>query len=168
VIKKYGLMVLFIIFLLIAKPMNLKASTEIFDNFKSFSITMLKFVPMIFILIGIFEVWIDQATIEKHLGENSKAIAYLWAIVLAGTTVGGLYVALPVSKSIFDKGAKLSIVFTYLGAAAVARIPMTLFEMSFLGITFTLIRLFVSIPLIIFSSILIEKFYKRNNIQMRA
>jgi uncharacterized membrane protein YraQ (UPF0718 family) len=168
VIKKYGLMVLFVLFLLIAKPMDLKAGTDIFNNFKSFSLTMIKFVPLVFILIGIFEVWIDQETIEKHLGEESKAIAYLWAIILAGTTVGGLYVALPVAKSIFDKGAKLSIVFTYLGAAAVARIPMTLFEMSFLGITFTLIRLFVSIPLIIFSSILIEKFYKRNNIQMRA
>lgn len=148
--------------------MHLQASVEIFDNFQSFLLTMLKFVPMVFILIGIFEVWIDQETIEKHLGENSKAIAYLWAIILAGTTVGGLYVALPVSKSIYDKGAKLSIVFTYLGAAAVARIPMTLFEVSFLGVTFTLIRLLVSIPLIIFSSIFLEKFYKKSNIQIKA
>jgi len=167
-IKKYGLMVIFVLFLLIAKPMDLKAGTEMFHNFKSFSLTMLKFVPMVFILIGIFEVWIDQETIEKHLGENSKAIAYLWAIILAGTTVGGLYVALPVSKSIYDKGAKLSIVFTYLGAAAVARIPMTLFEMSFLGISFTLIRLSVSIPLIIFSSVLLEKFYKQSNLKIGA
>lgn len=148
--------------------MDLKAGTEIFSNFQNFSLTMLKFIPLVFILIGIFEVWIDQETIEKHLGEGSKAIAYLWAIILAGTTVGGLYVALPVSKSIYDKGAKLSIVFTYLGAAAVARIPMTLFEMSFLGIAFTLIRLFISIPLIIFSSILIEKFQKNKGFKVGA
>ncbi len=165
-IKKYGLMVLFIIFLLIAKPMGLASGREIFNNFESFSITMLKFIPLTFILIGIFEVWVNQETIEKHLGENSKAIAYLWAILLAGTTVGGIYVALPVSKSIYNKGAKLSIVFTYLGAAAVARIPMTLFEMSFLGIAFTLIRLSVSIPLIIFSSILLEKYYKKSNLKI--
>lgn len=167
-VKKYGLMIGFTLFLLVAKPMNLKSGTEIFNNFQSFSLTMLKFIPLVFILIGIFEVWIDQETIEKHLGEDSKAIAYLWAIILAGTTVGGLYVALPVSKSIYDKGAKLSIVFTYLGAAAVARIPMTLFEMSFLGIAFTLIRLSVSIPLIIFSSILIEKYYKKSDLQLKA
>jgi uncharacterized membrane protein YraQ (UPF0718 family) len=167
-VKKYGLMIGFIIFLVIAKPMDLKAGTEIFSNFKSFSFTMLKFIPLVFILIGIFEVWIDQETIEKHLGEDSKAIAYLWAIILAGTTVGGLYVALPVSKSLYDKGAKLSIVFTYLGAAAVARIPMTLFEMSFLGIAFTLIRLFISIPLIIFSSIFIEKIQKNRNLKIGA
>jgi uncharacterized membrane protein YraQ (UPF0718 family) len=167
-VKKYGLMVGFIIFLLIAKPMDLKAGTDIFNNFKSFSFTMLKFIPLVFILIGIFEVWIDQETIEKHLGEDSKAIAYLWAIVLAGTTVGGLYVALPVAKSLYDKGAKLSIVFTYLGAAAVARIPTTLFEMSFLGIAFTLVRLFISIPLIIFSSILIEKIHKNKSFNLGA
>ncbi len=167
-VKKYGLMAGFVIFLLIAKPMDLKAGTDIFNNFKSFSFTMLKFIPLVFILIGIFEVWIDQETIEKHLGNDSKAIAYLWSIILAGTTVGGLYVALPVAKSLYDKGAKLSIVFTYLGAAAVARIPMTLFEMSFLGIAFTLIRLFISIPLIIFSSILIEKIHKNESFNLGA
>jgi len=148
--------------------MKLTVGTEIFNNFQGFSLTMLKFVPMVFILIGIFEVWIDQETIEKHLGEDSRAIAYLWAIILAGTTVGGLYMAMPVSKSLYDKGAKLSIVFTYLGAAAVARIPMGLFEMSFLGIAFTLTRLLVSIPLIIGSSILIEKFYKKSDSQIKA
>lgn len=105
-VKKYGLIIAFSVFLLITLPMKLTVGTEIFNNFQGFSLTMLKFVPMVFILIGIFEVWIDQETIEKHLGEDSRAIAYLWAIILAGTTVGGLYMAMPVSKSLYDKGAK--------------------------------------------------------------
>ena len=59
---------------------------------------------------------------------------------LAGTTVGGLYVAFPVASTLYRKGAKLSIIFTYIGASAVCRVPMMFFEASFLGIKFTLVR----------------------------
>ena len=51
-------------------------------------------------------------------------------------------------------------VFTYLGASTVARIPMTLFEASFLGLKFTLIRMAAAIPLIVLTSIMIEKILK--------
>ena len=80
-------------------------------------------------------------------------LGYIWIILLAGTTVGGLYVAFPVAYSLFKKGAKLGVIFTYIGASAICRIPMIIFESSFMGIKFSLIRLMVSIPLVILSSV---------------
>jgi len=82
---------------------------------------------------------------------------------LAGTTVGGLYVAFPVAYSLFKKGAKLSFIFTYIGASAICRVPMTIFESSFMGITFSLIRLIVSIPLVILSSVWLGNYLEKRN-----
>jgi len=88
---------------------------------------MLKILPCAYILIGLFEVWVKRELIEKHLGEESGIKGYIWITLFAGTIAGGLLVAFPIAYSLYNKGAKLSIVFTYIGAAAICRIPMTLF-----------------------------------------
>ena len=128
------------------------------DNLVSFLIYMIKILPCAFILIGLFEVWISREKVEKHLGHTGGFKGYVWAIVLAGTIAGGLMVALPVSSALYHKGARLSVIFTFISASAIVRIPMTLFEASFLGFEFTAIRWLVSIPLVIFSSIFLEKY----------
>jgi len=140
---------------------------EIGYNFISFSKELLKILPFAFILIGLFEAWIKKETVEKHLGEESGIMGYIWAVVLAGTIVGGLYVAFPVAYSLFNKGAKLSVVLTYIGASAIARIPMTIFEASFLGVKFTAIRLSVSLPLVIVTSMLLGNYLTKKNYKIR-
>ena len=140
--------------------MGYKSGIEIGKNFLIFLKTMMAFLPLVFILIGLFEVWVKKEVIERHLGDQSRVLGYFWALLLAGTAVGGLYVAFPVASSLYKKGARISTLFTYIGAAAVCRVPMTLFEASYLGMKFTFIRLMVAIPLIIFSSILFEKYLK--------
>jgi len=127
-------------------------------NFYSFSIEMLKILPCAFILIGLFEVWVKRKTVEKHLGTESGFRGYLWTILLAGTTVGGLYVAFPIAYSLNSKGAKLSIIFTYIGASAICRVPMTIFEASFMGIKFSMIRVLASVPLVIATSIVLGNY----------
>jgi len=156
-LKDYWLFIIFVIFTAAGFELDLDIAKGVFDNFYSFFLTMIKFVPAVFILIGLFDVWVDKKTIEKHLGENSGFLSYLWAIILASTTVGGLYVAFPVAAALYKKGASPRIIFSYIGTAAVCRIPMTLFEASYVGISFTVIRWGISIPLVIISSILMEK-----------
>ena len=136
---------------------------EIGYNFISFSVDMLKLLPCAFILIGLFEVWVKRETVERHFGEESGIRGYIWAVLLAGTTVGGLYVAFPVAYSLYSKGAKLSVILTYIGASAICRMPMVIFEASFLGIKFTMIRLLVSLPLVIVTSILLGDYLAKRN-----
>lgn len=154
---------LFFGFIVVSYIIKFEPGLLIKDNFASFTLGMLKILPAAFILIGLFEVWIKKETIEKHFGEKSDYRGFIWAIILASTTVGGTYVAFPVAYSLYRKGAKFSIVFTYIGASALTRIPMTLFEASFLGIKFTLIRLFTSLPLIIVSSIWLGSYVEKKN-----
>ncbi|MFW5687161.1 MAG: permease [Halanaerobium sp.] len=163
-LKDYWLFILFAIFMTAGFILDLNTAQGIFDNFYSFFITMVKFLPAVFLLIGLFEVWVDKETIEKHLGEESGLLSYLWAIVLASTTVGGLYVAFPVAAALYRKGASPRIIFSYIGTAAICRIPMTLFEASYVGVSFTAIRWGISIPLVIISSIILEKIFSEKDL----
>jgi len=131
-------------------------------------IEMLKILPCAFILIGLFEVWVKKETVLKHLGEDSGLKGYFWVLLLAGFSVGGLFVAFPLAETLHKKGASLKVIFAYLGFSGVCRIPMTIFEFSFLGLPFTLVRLMVTIPLflligILMGAILKKKDYKLNN-----
>lgn len=152
------IILLFIVFITVSWIADYNPGKEISDNFVSFSLEMLKILPCVFILIGLFEVWVKSETIQKHLGEGSGIKGYLWGVLLAGTTVGGLYIAFPVAYSLYNKGARLGVIFTYIGASALCRIPMSIFEASFLGIKFTLIRLLVSLPLVIITSMLLGNY----------
>ena len=158
----------YVVFLIVSLILGFNPGKEIGFNFASFSMDMLKILPGAFILIGLFEVWVKRETVEKHLGEESGIRGYTWAVLLAGTTVGGLYLALPIAYSLYSKGAKLSVVFTYLGASAICRIPMAIFEASFLGIKFTAIRLLVSLPLVILTSILLGDYLTKRNYKIMA
>jgi uncharacterized membrane protein YraQ (UPF0718 family) len=166
--KIYVVIVLiYFIFILYSYIFGISSGIAIGNHLISYLSFMIKILPCAFILIGLFEVWISRERVEKHLGYKGDLRGYIWAIILAGTIAGGLLVALPVSSALYHKGARLSVIFTFLGASAIVRIPMTLFEASFLGFEFTTIRWLVSIPLIIISSIFLEKFLVKQNFSIK-
>lgn len=148
----------YIVFLGVSWMLDFQAGKTIGRNFFRFAKTMLLMFPAVFVLISLFEVWVKRELVEKHLGQQAGFRSYFWAILLAGAIVGPFYVALPVASTLYKKGAALGVIFTYLGASAVCRVPMTFFEASFLGLKFTAIRFIVSLPLIVLSSIVLERY----------
>ncbi len=164
---KISVLSIYIAFVLFSFIINFDPGKQIGINFITFSVSMIKILPCAFILIGLFEVWVKHETIEKHFGKSSGIKGYILGVLLASTTVGGLYVSFPVAYSLHNKGAKLSVIFTYIGASAVCRIPMITFEVSFMGIKFTTIRLLVSLPLIIISSILLGDYLEKRKYEMK-
>ncbi|MFP4547565.1 MAG: permease [Fidelibacterota bacterium] len=151
----------FALFIIVSMLLNFQPGMDIFDNFMNYLLSMITIVPAAFVLISLFEVWVRRETVEKHLGEETGLRGFLWAFILAGTIVGGLYVAFPVAAVLHKKGARSEVIFTFLFAATISRIPMTLFEANFLGIKFTMVRFFVSLPLVIISSIILAKIDNR-------
>ena len=133
------------------------------ENFYLFAKDMLLILPPAFVLIGLFDVWAKRETIEKHFGETSGFRGYTWAILLAATTVGGVFVAFPVANALYQKGARYSMIMTYLTAASLVMIPMSIMEATILGIRFTVIRLLVSLPLVIVFSVIVEKLLNRQH-----
>ncbi|KPK22834.1 MAG: hypothetical protein AMJ70_04965 [Dehalococcoidia bacterium SG8_51_3] len=167
-ILKILLIASYFIFIGVSFLMGFNPGQQIGQNFAVFSVDMLKILPGAFILIGLFEVWVKRETVERHLGEGSGFRGYLWMILLGSTAVGGLYLAFPVAYALYSKGAKLSVIFTYLSAAAICRIPMTIFEASFLGVKFTVIRWLVSLPLVIITSIVLGNYLTRRGYKVEA
>lgn len=158
----YSITVLFLIFSLVSHLIEFDPGKQLLGNFWEYVKFVLSVMPAVFLLIGLFNVWVKKETVIKHMGHKSGMKGYFLAVLLAFASIGGLFAALPVSKQLYDKGSKLSIVLVYLGASCVCRIPMALWEASMLGIEFTAIRFLVSLPLIILSSIFIEKFFGKN------
>ena len=158
----------YILFVFLSFLLGFAPGKEIGYNFASFFVDMLKILPGAFILIGLFEVWVKRETVERHLGEGSGIWGYLWGVLLAGFTVGGVYVAFPVAYALYGKGAKLGVIFTYVSASAICRVPMGIFEASFLGIKFTVIRLLVSLPLVVVASILLGNYLAKRNYKIVA
>ena len=82
---------------------------------------------------------------------------------MAATTVGEVLVVFPVASALYKKGARYSMIMTYLTAASLM-IPMSIMEATILGVQFTVIRLLVLFPLVIIFSIVIEKLLNRKEI----
>ncbi|MCJ7544106.1 MAG: permease [Phycisphaerae bacterium] len=139
---------------------------DVARTFGATLVEMLKLLPCAFILIALFDVWVKRETVERHFGKGSGIRGYLWGILLAGMSVGGMYVAFPVACSLFRKGAKLSVIFAYVGFAGVCRIPMTMFEASFMGGLFTAVRLGVSIPLVAIGAVVMGRVLERRGYQI--
>jgi len=140
--------------------------TRVGRTFVAVLADMMKVLPCAFVLVGLFDAWVKRETIERHFGETSGIRGYVGVLLLAGTTVGGIYVALPVAYSLYKKGAKLGVVFAYIGFSGACRLPMTMFEASFVGMTFTVVRLVVTVPLIYLSSIALSLFLARRGYQL--
>lgn len=153
--------ILFSAFIIFSLAFHYDKGIQVGKNFLAFAWEMIILLPPAFILIGLFEVWVKRETIEKNFGHASGFKKYIWSILLAATTVGGTFVAFPVAHSLYQKGAKYSSIFAYVSAASLVMIPMTIMEASILGLKFTVIRLGVSLPLVIISSILLGNYLEK-------
>ena len=164
-IALFAFLGLYAMFVIVSLIIRFEPGQVILDNFVLFVVDMFKLFPAAFILVGLFMVWVDRGMVERYFGEYSGFKGHLLAILLACTTLYPFVVVLPMASDLYKKGAKLEIVLTYLGASAICRIPMTIFEASFLGLRFTLIRYAVSLPLVVISSIIIGKMMKKKEIK---
>lgn len=151
----------FVLFSLGSLATGYDLGIKVWDNFIIFAKDMVLILPPAFALIGLFDVWAKREKVEKHFGNTNNPMRFVWSILLASTTVGGTFVAFPLANALHHKGAKYSSIITYMTAASLFMVPMTIMEASMLGIKFTLVRLIGSIPFIIGGAILLGRSLER-------
>jgi len=132
----------------------------VFLNFRVSFVEMISFVPFLFVIVGLFDVWVPKERIQKHIGEESGIKGMALVILLAMLQAGPLYGAFPVAYILYKKGASIRNIFIYLGAFSSMKIPMLGIEIGYLGIEFTLARTLVSLPLFIGIGYLMERYLK--------
>jgi len=127
------------------------------EAFWGFLVEMALVLPAMFVLVGLFEVWVPRQLIERHAGRRAGAAAILWMVLLATVQAGPLYAAFPVAVSLWRKGCAPRNVFIYLGAFSAMKIPMLSFEVAFLGWEFSLARTVITLPVFIAIGLLMER-----------
>jgi uncharacterized membrane protein YraQ (UPF0718 family) len=154
---------LFCLFIILSFILPIQAGLVIKDNFIQSAVEMIGFIPLVFILIGLLDVWLPREKIEKHIGKTAGLKGIIWVILLAMFQVGPLYSAFPVAYLLWKKGAGTRNVFIYLGAFSTMKIPMLTFETGFLGLKFTLLRTLISLPVFMVIAFILEIYLKNKN-----
>jgi uncharacterized membrane protein YraQ (UPF0718 family) len=113
------------------------------------------------VLMGLFEVWVPKQLIGKYLGRESGWKGVLLALLFGTAPTGPLYVAFPIAAMLLKKGASPLNVIILLDAWAAIKIPQLLIEARFLGPSFMLVRLALTVPSAILMGWLIQKGIER-------
>ncbi|MFZ5430608.1 MAG: permease [Bacteroidota bacterium] len=146
----------FLIFIGLSWLYEFAAGIQIGVNFWMFFSEMILFLPLMFILIGLFDVWVPRERIEKHISAEAGWKGTGLVILLAMLQAGPLYGAFPFAYLLWKKGCSIRNIFIYLGAYSTIKIPMLTFEIGFLGLKFSLLRTLISLPLFIAIGYLME------------
>lgn len=144
------------------------AGKQIGFNFWMFLKEMILFLPLLFVLIGIFDVWVPRRKIERHIGEQSGWKGTVLVILMAMLQAGPLYGAFPFAYLLWKKGCSVRNIFIYLGAYSTVKIPMLTFEIGFLGLRFSMLRTLISLPLFIAAGYLMERYLKGKDFEVNT
>jgi len=116
---------------------------------KRYLVEMLSILPPILVLLGLFESWVPKTWVEKAMGPGSGTRGAAVSVLVGTAAMGPLYVAFPVGLALLKKGASLFNICVFLCVWASIKIPMILFEVKFLGVEFSLLRLVLTVPAIL-------------------
>lgn len=159
-IKPYIWLLSFAIFTISSFFFGFDPGEAIYQSFTKSFIEMITFIPFLFIIVGLFDIWFPKEKIEKHIGYDSGIKGIFTVIVLAMLQAGPLYGAFPVAYILYKKGASIRNIFIYLGAFSSLKIPMLGIEIGYLGLNFTLARTLVALPLFIAVGYFMEWYLK--------
>ena len=155
VMKRYKIFLFFsgvsVALLFLTPATGWKALDLTWDN----TLEMLSFLPPIFVLLGLLDVWVDRETMMQYMGDNSGLRGSLLAFILGSAAAGPLYAAFPMAGILIKKGARILNVFIFIGAWSTTKIPLIMFETATLGFRFMALRLvFNIVGIIIIAKIL--------------
>ncbi|MFH0842974.1 MAG: permease [Bacteroidota bacterium] len=167
IVKKYILSLVFLVLIGLSYLFDFAAGEKIGLNFWMFFKEMILFLPLMFILIGLFDVWVPRENIEKHIGKESGWKGTGLVILLATLQAGPLYGAFPFAYILWKKGCSIRNIFIYLGAFATIKIPMITFEIGFLGLKFSLLRTLITLPVFILIGYLMEWYLKDKDFEVK-
>ena len=136
-------------------------AAPVISNTWDYLVEMIIILIPVAVLMGLFEVWVPKQLIGKYLGHESGWKGILLALLFGAAPTGPLYVAFPIAAMLLKKGASPLNVIILLNAWATIKIPQLLIEANFLGPSFMLVRLALTVPSAIVMGWLIQKGIER-------
>lgn len=137
-------------------------AAPVISNTWDYLVEMVIILIPVAVLMGLFEVWVPKQLIGKYLGRESGWKGILLALLFGSAPTGPLYIAFPIAAMLLKKGASPLNVIVLLDAWAAIKIPQLLIEANFLGPSFMLVRLALTVPSVILMGWLIQKGIERS------
>lgn len=145
IFKKFIFFIIILTALIAVLIINLKTGLRALNvigfSFKEMALIL----PLLFILLGLLDVWVPKEKMMKYMGEGSGIKGIILAIIIGSVAAGPLYAAFPVAAALMRKGVKFTNILIFIGAWSTTKIPMLLFEISALGARFAMTRLAIDI-----------------------
>ena len=162
--KKQKFLLVSIVLLIVISFIDIHLTYKAFQNTWGQIYSMLLIVPPIFVLIGLFDVWVPRETIIKHMGESSSVKGMLWAFFLGAFSAGPTLIAFPIAMLMLRKGAKYSNVLFFLMVWSSLKLPIIFFQVSSIGYHIPLIINSTLFIVFITSSMLSDYFFAKKGI----
>lgn len=124
-------------------------------------LSMLLVVPPIFILIGLFDVWVPREKVIALMGEKSGAKGMVLAFLLGAFSAGPTVASFPVAIIMLKKGAKYSNVLFFIMTWSTLKIPIIIFQVSQVGLELTAIINISMIFVFIIGALFSEKLFTK-------
>lgn len=93
----------------------------------------------VFVFVGLFQVWVSDEFVIKHLGEGSGARGLALGAALGTVIHGPLVGVFPLLKSLLAKGARIGVVVAVVSTWAI-KLPMIPLEIRLFGWKFAALR----------------------------
>lgn len=164
ILKRYRVFIIILVMMVIFTAFNYQLGVMAL-SITAYSLKeMLLVIPPVFILLGLLDIWVPREMMIKYMGEGSGLRGIVLSIIIGSVAAGPLYGAFPVATVFMKKGVKFSNILIFIGAWSTTKIPMLLFEMTSLGVKFTITRLLVDIPGIIIIAYVLSKLISKEEI----
>jgi len=163
-IFKNKFLVVSLILLIVMTFIDYNLSIKALKNSGSQLLTMLMVVPPIFVLIGLFDVYVPRETMIKLMGEKSGVKGMSLAFLLGAFSAGPTIAAFPIAVVMIKKGAKYSNVLFFLMVWSSLKIPIVFFQITTIGLKFSLIINLTMFVVFILGAILSEKIFTKDEI----
>lgn len=164
--RDYVWLAAYAVFTVLSFIFNFSPGKSIFAEFSQSFVDMIIFVPFLFIIVGLLDIWVPKERVQKYIGQGSGIRGIMLVVLLSMLQAGPLYGAFPVAYLLYKKGASIRNIFIYLGAFSSMKIPMLGIEIGYLGIEFSLVRTLVSLPLFIGIGYLMEWYLKNRHFEI--
>ncbi|MFW5894750.1 MAG: permease [Bacillota bacterium] len=164
-IKKHKFLLFTLVALIAITVVDLRLTFKALDNTWSYVLDMLIIVPPIFILIGLFDVWVDRETVIRLMGENSGVRGMALAFFLGAFSAGPIVAAFPLAMVMLKKGAKYSNVLFFLMIWSSLKVPIVFYQFSQLGFAFATIINVTMFIVFVLGALISSSFFKEEEME---
>jgi len=164
--KKNKFLVLAIIGLIVLSIVDIKLTVKALDNSLNNLLNMLLIVPPIFLLIGLFDVWVPRETVIKLMGEKSGARGMALAFFMGAFSAGPTIAAFPVAMLMIKKGAKYSNVLFFLMVWSSLKLPIVFYQVTTIGLKLTTIINVTVFIVFVISALIAGKIFTEQEVKV--